>query len=105
LTLSTLTTRFVFPMFSLEGRRVWILGMSPVGLRGVVLQKFWMSFIAASFVTVVLMMTSAMMLRLPWSRVLFFAVNTLLISAALSGLAAGLGALFPNFKEDNPSKI
>ena len=25
LTLSTLTTRFVFPQFSLEGRRLWIL--------------------------------------------------------------------------------
>jgi ABC-2 type transport system permease protein len=105
LTLSTLTTRFVFPMFSLEGRRVWILGLSPVGLRGVVLQKFWTSFIAASIVTVLLMTSSAMMLQLAWSRVLFFAVNTFFISAALSGLAAGLGALFPDFKEDNPSKI
>ena len=27
------------------------------------------------------------------------------MSASLSGLAVGLGALFPNFKEDNPSKI
>ena len=27
------------------------------------------------------------------------------MSATLSGLAVGLGALFPNFKEDNPSKI
>jgi len=28
-----------------------------------------------------------------------------MMSAALSGMAVGLGALFPNFKEDNPSKI
>ena len=27
------------------------------------------------------------------------------MAAALSGLAVGLGALFPNFQEDNPSKI
>ena len=27
------------------------------------------------------------------------------MSGALCGLAVGLGALFPNFKEDNPSKI
>ena len=105
LTLSTLTTRFVFPMFSLEGRRVWILGLSPMGLRGVVLQKFWMSFIAAGIVTVMLMVTSALMLHLGFPRVLFFAATTIMVSAALSGLAAGLGALFPNFKEDNPSKI
>lgn len=27
------------------------------------------------------------------------------MSGALCGLSVGLGALFPNFKEDNPSKI
>ena len=32
LTLSTLTTRFVFPQFSLEGRRLWISGSRPFGL-------------------------------------------------------------------------
>jgi ABC-2 type transport system permease protein len=105
LTLSTLTTRFVFPMFSLEGRRVWILGLSPVGLRGVVLQKFWASFVTSAIITVVLMIASSMMLHLGWWRTSYFAVTTVLMSAALSGLAAGLGALFPDFREDNPSKI
>jgi ABC-2 type transport system permease protein len=105
LTLSTLTTRFVFPMFSLEGRRVWILGLSPVGLRGVVLQKFWASFITSALITVVLMSVSAVMLHLGWRRTVFFAGTTLMMSAAMSGLAAGLGALFPDFKEENPSKI
>jgi ABC-2 type transport system permease protein len=31
LNLATLTTRFVFPQFSLEGQRLWIVGMSPMG--------------------------------------------------------------------------
>ncbi len=105
LTLSTLTTRFVYPMFSLEGRRVWILGLSPVGLRGVVLQKFWVSFITSAIITVALMSVSAVMLHLSPQRTVFFAGATLMMSAAMSGLAAGLGALFPDFKEDNPSKI
>ena len=47
LTLSTLTTRFVFPQFSLEGRRLWILGLAPVGLAPVLLQKFWLSCVTA----------------------------------------------------------
>jgi ABC-2 type transport system permease protein len=105
LTLSTLTTRFVYPMFSLEGRRVWILGLSPLGLQRVVLQKFWMSFIVSSVITVALMIASSMMLHLPWGRVAYFAVTIALMSAALSGLAVGLGAVFPDFKEENPSKI
>lgn len=105
LTLSTLTTRFVFPMFSLEGRRVWILGLSPVGLRGVVLQKFWASFITSGVITAGLMTVSAMMLHFSPQRTVFFASATLMMSASLSGLAAGLGAVFPDFKEENPSKI
>ncbi len=105
LTLSTLTTRFVFPQFSLEGRRLWILSIAPVGLHRVLLQKFWMSCLAATFITVTLMVISSVMLHLPWSKVAFFALAIALMSAALSGLSVGLGALFPNFKEDNPSKI
>jgi ABC-2 type transport system permease protein len=42
LTLSTLTTRFVFPQFSLEGRRIWILGLARSGW-SVLWQKFWLS--------------------------------------------------------------
>ncbi len=105
LTLSTLTTRFVFPQFSLEGRRLWILGLTPFGLQKVLLQKFWMSCLGSMAITVTLMVTSSMMLHLSWPRVLFFAGAIGLMSASLSGLAVGLGALFPNFKEDNPSKI
>jgi ABC-2 type transport system permease protein len=105
LTLSTLTTRFVFPQFSLEGRRLWILGLAPVGLNRVLEQKFWMSCITATAITVALMIASSVMLNLPWSKVAFFGLAIALMSAALSGLSVGLGALFPNFKEDNPSKI
>ncbi|EDY19231.1 hypothetical protein CfE428DRAFT_3408 [Chthoniobacter flavus Ellin428] len=105
LTLSTLTTRFVFPQFSLEGRLLWLVGLAPIGLRKVLLQKFWTSVFTTTAITVSLMITSSLMLHLPWLRVGFFAVAIALMSATLSGLSVGLGALFPNFKEDNPSKI
>ena len=105
LTLSTLTTRFVFPQFSLEGRRLWVLGLAPFGLHKVLLQKFWMSCLGSMAITVSLMIVSSVMLHLPWAQVAFFAGAIGLMSASLSGLAVGLGALFPNFKEDNPSKI
>ena len=105
LTLSTLTTRFVFPQFSLEGRRLWIIGLSPIGMRKVLLQKFTFSCIGAMSVTVTLMTASSMMLHLGWARVVFFDIAIALPAAGLCGLAVGLGALFPNLKEDNPSKI
>ncbi len=105
LTLSTLTTRFVFPQFSLEGRRLWILGPAPIDLRKVLLQKYWLSFAVSTTITVGLMVTSSMMLHLPAKKLLLFASQIAVMSATLCGVAVGLGALFPNLKEDNPSKI
>ena len=105
LTLSTLTTRFVFPQFSLEGRRLWIIGLAPLGLPRVLMQKFWSSLLGAASVTMGLMIASSLILRLDTWRIVFFAGAITLMSASLCGLAVGLGALFPNFKEDNPSKI
>ena len=105
LTLSTLTTRFVFPQFSLEGRRLWIIGLAPLGLPKVLMQKFWLSLLVSMALTVSLMVTSSLILRLNGGRIVYFAGAIALMSAALCGLAVGLGALFPNFKEDNPSKI
>jgi ABC-2 type transport system permease protein len=105
LTLSTLTTRFVFPQFSLEGRLLWLVGIAPIGVQRVLIQKFWTSCFGTMFITVSLMITSSLMLHMPWLRVAFFAGAIALMSATLSGLAVGLGVLFPNFKEDNPSKI
>jgi ABC-2 type transport system permease protein len=105
LTLSTLTTRFVFPQFSLEGRRLWILGMAPLGLPRVLMQKFVSSCLAATAITMSLMIASSLILNLsPW-MIAYFATAIALMSAALCGISVGLGALFPNFKEDNPSKI
>lgn len=105
LTLSTLTTRFVFPQFSLEGRRLWIIGLAPIGLHKVLMQKFWTSCIVSLSITISLMTASSMMLHLPAQRVVFFAACIGMMGATLSGLSVGLGALFPNLKEDNPSKI
>jgi ABC-2 type transport system permease protein len=105
LTLSTLTTRFVFPQFSLEGRRLWIIGLAPLGLPRVLLQKFWSSTFASSAITVTLMLVSSIMLRMPLWKTLLFCGAISLMSASLSGIAVGLGALFPNLKETNPSKI
>lgn len=105
LTLSTLTTRFVFPQFSLEGRRLWIIGLAPIGLRRVLWQKFCLACAASMSVTVSLMAASSLMLQMPWPSVFFFSGAIAVMSATLSGLAVGVGALFPNLREENPSKI
>ncbi|MEZ5300701.1 MAG: hypothetical protein R3F11_08595 [Verrucomicrobiales bacterium] len=105
LALSTLTTRFVFPQLSLEGRRLWILGLAPFSLARVLWAKFCLSFFASSAITGGLVLSSGIMLGLPVGRVAFFLGSIVSMSAGLTGLAIGLGALFPNLRESNPAKI
>lgn len=105
LNLATLTTRFAYPQFSLEGKRLWIVGMAPLGMVKIVRIKFWLASVAALVVTVGLMALSCYMLKLPWHRTIYLSGIITLMTFTLTGLAIGLGALYPNFKEDNPSKI
>jgi ABC-2 type transport system permease protein len=105
LNLATVTTRFVFPQFSLEGRRLWIIGMAPMGLVSVVKTKYWLACVCSLAVTLTLIIFSCWSLQLPWDRMAFFGAVVTVMTFALNGLALGLGVLYPNFRESNPSKI
>ncbi len=105
LTLATLTTRFVFPQFSLEGQRLWIVGVAPMGLERVVRVKYWLASITSMSVTLTLVILSCALLKMEWDRILFFAMVIILMTLSLNGLAMGLGVLYPNFKDPNASKI
>jgi ABC-2 type transport system permease protein len=113
MTLATLTTRFVFPQFSLEGKRLWIIGMAPCGLKHVLRVKFWLSSAFAVAITLSLVLVSGWKLHLPGWVMLLFSATSVLMSFALCGVAVGVGALFPNFgsgavpgrREDNPARI
>ena len=72
LNLATLTTRFVYPQFSLEGRRLWIVGMAPMGLMRVVKAKYWLASCASLVVTLSLVILSSCLLKMTWDRVAFF---------------------------------
>jgi len=103
--LASVTTRFVFPQFSLEGKRLWIIGLAPMGLVSVVKTKFWLASSLSLFVTLGLVTLSCYLLNMSWSDVAFFGAVVTVMTFALNGLAVGLGVLFPNVKETNPNKI
>lgn len=105
LVLATVTTRFVFPMLSLEGRRFWFLGLAPVERRTILWSKFAFSFIGALAVTLPLVAVSGFMLSLPAATTWHHAVTIVFVCLGVSGLSVGLGAVFPNWREQNPSKI
>lgn len=105
LTLSTLTTRFIFPMFSLEGRRLWILGLSPVGMGRVFLQKLTFFAGIIGVLTCLLMLISGLRLGMDTPELVLYCCGIVLMSLGLTALGLGLGVLFPNFQDSSPARI
>jgi len=105
LALSTLTTRFVFPQFSLEGRRLWILAMSPLRLQRVVFQKFFLSTLFTSAAVAVIVLISGNTLNLPPTEIALYTSAVIMLALGLNAIAVGFGVLFPNLEETNAAKI
>lgn len=105
LSLSTLTTRFIFPQISLEGQRLWLLGLSPLPLHRLLRAKLLLTTTLTGTVTLTLVIISCQMLEIVWERTAFFSICIVLMTIGLNALALGLGAIFPNLRETNPAKI
>jgi len=105
LTLATLTSRFVFPQLSLEGRRIWIVGLLPMRRSLVLWGKFVFAAAGTFVVSGALVTLSGVFLALPaWATLVHLAV-VFCVCCGLNGLAVGLGALYPTLGTDNPSRI
>jgi ABC-2 type transport system permease protein len=105
LTLATFTTRFVYPQISLEGKRFWIIGMMPISRKDIFFSKFIMAFLGSIIITEPLIFISSWQLEVPYNTLLYQLYLVFNICLGLSAISVSLGILYPNFKEDNPSKI
>jgi ABC-2 type transport system permease protein len=105
LILSTFTTRFVYPMISLEGRRFWILGLLPVHRDQIVWSKFLFSFFGGLLPCCGLVLLSDWMLGLPWRLIALHEICCVVLCMGLSGIAVGLGARMPELRESSAAKI
>ncbi len=105
LILSTFTTRFIFPMISLEGRRFWILGPLPVRRETIVWTKFVFAALGSLVPCCALMWLSDAMLNIGVEILLVHQISCIMLCLGLSGIAVGLGAKMPELGEQSPSKI
>ncbi len=105
LVLAVLTTRFVFPLFSLEGKRFWIVGLAPLKRSRLVMQKFVLSIATTLLFTETLMLVSSNALKLDTTITIVCCVTMFFMNFSMAGLSVGLGAMYPNFREDNPARI
>ena len=98
-------SRFVFPLISLEGRKFWILGLTPVSRDQILWGKFAFAATGSLVVAEALILTSDALLSLPFEGLALHAVAVAVVALGLSALNVGLGAYLPTFRETDPSKI
>lgn len=103
--MATLATRFYFPMISLEGKNFWLLGLSPISRRKILMTKYKFGFAVSLVISFLIVFLSNYMLKMP---AIFFVIQggiCLFSSLALCGICIGLGAVFPEYSATSPSKI
>jgi ABC-2 type transport system permease protein len=105
LILSTFTSRFIFPLLSLEGRNFWVLGLLPLRRETILWGKFAFSAGISLVATEFLVVLSDLMLRMSPAMIALHTGMVAVLCLGLSGISVGLGARLPNLRESDPSKI
>ncbi len=103
--LSILTTRFVYPMLSLEGRGFWTVGLAPIYRSRIIWQKYILCLLLCFVISIPLATLSNIILEVDGYFVPLSYFTVILLSGGLTSLSVGIGAVLPDFKEDNPARI
>ena len=102
---AAVAARFVFPAMSIEGRVMWLLRSSPVDVRTVFWAKYWVGTVPLLVIAVPLIIGTNWLLD---SSPFVFALTSVTMvgmTFALTAMALGLGALFPNLDTENVAEI
>ena len=100
-----LTTRFIYPMLSLEGKQYWVVGLAPFPKRHLVWEKMAICLVVCIILAVILIAFSNSRLEVAPALGWIGIITVVLLSFGLTSLAVGLGAIFPDFRQDNPARI
>ena len=98
-------SRFIFPLISLEGRKFWVLGLTPVNRDQILRGKFAFAATGSLLIAEALILLSDALIGVPPLGIALHALTIAVIALGLSGINVGLGAYLPNFRETDPSKI
>jgi ABC-2 type transport system permease protein len=103
--LAAVAVRFVFPAVSAEGPSFWIVRSSPVPMSAFLWSKFWAGLLPVAVLALGLTVASNQLLGVTTGLKVLTAVAILVMSFALVGLAAGLGARYPRFGAENVTQV
>ncbi len=105
LILATFTSRFVYPLLSLESQQLWLVELLPIRRRTLLLVKFIFASTVTGLSGCAVMWLAVRMLELPPAMAWMNMLICLGVCVGLSGLSIGLGARFPVLTNRNPARI
>ncbi len=103
--LATLSVRFVFPLISLEGKSFWVMRSAPVSVNMLFWEKFFLAFVVFMGLCELIVYFTNHELNVTGPMIAVTTAATFTMGVALTGLAIGMGALFPDFRNDSPMRI
>lgn len=103
--LATFTSRFVFPMISLEGHQLWLIGLFPIRRAWILVAKFSFAFTVTFGVAACVMTLASYILRISGMAAVLNLLVTASVCYGLCGFAVGIGARLPMFSQTNPARI
>lgn len=103
--IATLGVRFIYPTISLERAGVWLLGSSPYSFEKIITVKYVSNLVTAVILIECLLLLSNLFIRIDRRVYVVMPFIALFVAASLVSINLGMGTRFPQFNEDNPSKI
>jgi ABC-2 type transport system permease protein len=101
--LSAIAARFVFPAVSMEGEAFWIIQAAPVSMKTFLWIKFFLYFIPLLFLSEILIIASNILLSVTPFIMVLSTITIFCLVPAIVALAVGLGAIYPDFRSENPA--
>ncbi len=103
--LSAIAARFVFPAISLEGRQMWLLRSSPLDLRALLWSKYWVGTVPLLVLALIITVFTNVILKATPFMMAVGVGTIVLLTLAISAMALGFGALYPQFETENAAQI
>ncbi len=102
---AAIAARFVFPGMSLEGRMMWLLRSSPLDIRTLFLAKYWVGTLPLLLIALPLIVGTNIILDASPLILGITTVSMIGVTFAMTALALGLGAIYPNLETENTAEI
>ncbi len=102
---AAIAARFVFPQMSIEGRMMWLLRSSPLDVRRLFWSKYWIGTVPLLVVALPLIVVTNVVLDASPFILTLTTLTMIGVTFALTALALGFGALYPNYETENIAEI